>query len=262
MAAAASQGNPVDPRTLRPVVLPGAPFPEDHGDLLGVLKSLTAGPAILDNDFNWSALAEQRTGVGRGVDEMLLVYLGPGIGAGVVMSGQAQRGFRGAVGELGYLRYVRHTLLEELLSLEIGTPGGHRLSQQACAELFAGGAAAERGQRFVRILDSALANVALVLDSESLVLSGPLIEIPALATALETELLANTSMDSLRIQRAGLGEDSPLIGAGIAARNLAIEELWSSYRMQSALGTQCVRVHAPTAQAGKLAHGSHAVERT
>ncbi|MGH3654861.1 ROK family protein, partial [Glutamicibacter sp.] len=94
LAAAASQGNPVDPRTLRPVVLPGAPFPEGHGDLLGVLNSLTAGPAIIDNDVNWSALAEQRTGVGRGVDEMLLVYLGPGIGAGVVMSGQVQRGFR------------------------------------------------------------------------------------------------------------------------------------------------------------------------
>lgn len=60
----------------------------------------------LDNDVNVAALAEHRLGAGRGVDDLLVVFVGTGVGAGLVLDGQLRRGRHGFAGELGHTTVV------------------------------------------------------------------------------------------------------------------------------------------------------------
>jgi len=60
-------------------------------------------PVVVDNDATAATLAEWRVGAGRGHDDLLLVTLGTGIGAGLVMGGQLQRGAHGFAGEPGHM---------------------------------------------------------------------------------------------------------------------------------------------------------------
>jgi glucokinase len=60
-------------------------------------------PAVVDNDANVAAIAEHSYGVGAGVDEMLMLTVGTGIGGGIICGGRPYRGFSGAAGELGHM---------------------------------------------------------------------------------------------------------------------------------------------------------------
>ncbi len=57
----------------------------------------------VDNDNTVACLAEWKLGAGRGVDDLLLVGLGTGIGGGFVSGGAIQRGHHGFAGEFGHM---------------------------------------------------------------------------------------------------------------------------------------------------------------
>jgi glucokinase len=61
---------------------------------------------ILENDANAAALGEKWIGAGRGVDDLVLLTLGTGIGGGVVSNGKVIHGFLGMAGELGHITVV------------------------------------------------------------------------------------------------------------------------------------------------------------
>ena len=61
-------------------------------------------PVVVDNDANLGALAEHALGAGRGVDDLVYVSLGSGIGAGLVLGGRVHRGAGGVAGELGHVQ--------------------------------------------------------------------------------------------------------------------------------------------------------------
>ena len=71
----------------------GAPL----GDLVGRQLHL---PATMDNDARMHALGEWRYGPAPGVDNLVCVTLGTGIGSGVVLGGRLLRGRRGVGGIL------------------------------------------------------------------------------------------------------------------------------------------------------------------
>ncbi|MCE1252419.1 MAG: ROK family transcriptional regulator [Anaerolineae bacterium] len=60
-------------------------------------------PVIVDNDLNLSALGENWFGVGQGKHEMVLIGIGTGIGAGVILDGAVYRGAAESAGEVGYM---------------------------------------------------------------------------------------------------------------------------------------------------------------
>ena len=60
-------------------------------------------PIILENDANAAALGEQWMGAGRGIDDLVLLTLGTGIGGGVVSRGRILRGYLGMAGEIGHI---------------------------------------------------------------------------------------------------------------------------------------------------------------
>lgn len=58
---------------------------------------------ILENDANAAALGEQWIGAGRGVDDLVLLTLGTGIGGGIVSCGRIVHGHAGMAGEVGHM---------------------------------------------------------------------------------------------------------------------------------------------------------------
>ena len=75
-------------------------------DGLSLPAALREGLSIdcleLGNDVKAAALAEARWGRLRGADPALLVLLGTGVAAGIVVGGEVVTGAHGAAGEFGY----------------------------------------------------------------------------------------------------------------------------------------------------------------
>jgi glucokinase len=88
----------------------------------------------VDNDVNLGTLGEWSLGAGRGCRHMVGIFVGTGVGGGIVIDGQLHRGARYAAGEVGHM---------------IVQPGGPLCGcgQRGCLESFASRTAIER---FVR----------------------------------------------------------------------------------------------------------------
>jgi glucokinase len=61
---------------------------------------------VLENDANVAALGEKWMGVGKAVDDMVLLTLGTGIGGGIISNGRVLHGYVGMAGELGHMTVV------------------------------------------------------------------------------------------------------------------------------------------------------------
>lgn len=62
-----------------------------------------AAPVFVDNDVNVMALGEHWGGVARGVDNVLFVKVGTGIGCGIIADGRIYRGTQGSAGDIGHV---------------------------------------------------------------------------------------------------------------------------------------------------------------
>jgi glucokinase-like ROK family protein len=58
---------------------------------------------VIDNDVNLMALGEIHQGVGQGVDNLIFVKIGTGIGAGIISHGKIYRGSSGCAGDIGHI---------------------------------------------------------------------------------------------------------------------------------------------------------------
>jgi glucokinase-like ROK family protein len=58
---------------------------------------------VVDNDVNVMALGEVYQGVGKGVDNLIFVKIGTGIGAGIICEGKIYRGSSGCAGDIGHI---------------------------------------------------------------------------------------------------------------------------------------------------------------
>ena len=91
-------------------------------------------PVVVDNDANAAAWGERTFGVARGLDHVVLLTLGTGIGSGFVIGGKLLRGSTGAAAEFG------HTIVD---------PDGPECpcGLRGCIEQFASGGAIGRVAR-------------------------------------------------------------------------------------------------------------------
>ncbi|QLJ01457.1 ROK family transcriptional regulator [Streptomyces sp. NEAU-sy36] len=81
-----------------------AGLPAWHRSLAAALKERLPGARItVENETNLAALAEQREGAARDRDTFVLLWLGHGTGAAVVLDGVLRRGASGGAGEIGFL---------------------------------------------------------------------------------------------------------------------------------------------------------------
>jgi glucokinase len=61
-------------------------------------------PCRVENDANAGAVAEHRYGAGRGVEHMVFLTLGTGLGAGIIIHGRVYHGAEDSAGEIGHVR--------------------------------------------------------------------------------------------------------------------------------------------------------------
>ncbi|MFE2386580.1 ROK family protein [Streptomyces misionensis] len=81
-----------------------AGLPAWHRSLAAALQERLPGARItVENETNLAALAEQREGAARDRDTFVLLWLGHGTGAAVVLDGVLRRGASGGTGEIGFL---------------------------------------------------------------------------------------------------------------------------------------------------------------
>ncbi|MEU0254852.1 ROK family transcriptional regulator [Streptomyces sp. NPDC006184] len=81
-----------------------AGLPAWHRSLATALQERLPGARVtVENETNLAALAEQREGAARDRDTFVLLWLGHGVGAAVVLDGTLRRGASGGTGEIGFL---------------------------------------------------------------------------------------------------------------------------------------------------------------
>lgn len=153
-------------------------------------------PVAVDNDVNLAVLGEQWFGAGRGVSNLVLLAIGTGMGAGLVVDGIIYRGHNESAGEVGYLipepkalgrKYNQFGAMESLISglgiadrakkILIKTESQEFVNTIDASEVFK---AAKNGKDWavtvvdetVDLLCLTLANISTVLDPELIILSG------------------------------------------------------------------------------------------
>jgi glucokinase len=102
-----------------------------HEPLREALQKRVDVPIFVDNDANAAVWAEWKFGAAQGQTHVMMITLGTGIGGGILINGQVQRGRFGIAGEFGHMQVV---------------PGGHRCEcgNRGCWEQYASGNALVR----------------------------------------------------------------------------------------------------------------------
>ncbi|MEC3853996.1 ROK family transcriptional regulator [Paenarthrobacter ureafaciens] len=89
-------------KPVKPPIMPGW----DGFDVVTYVQRSLPVPVLVDNDVNIMALGE-RTTYWPDHDNFLFVKVATGIGAGIISSGELQRGANGTAGDLGHVRVPR-----------------------------------------------------------------------------------------------------------------------------------------------------------
>jgi len=87
-------------RPISPPIMPGwdgYPIRERFTERYGA-------PVWVDNDVNLLAMGEWRSGVAAGHDNVVVVKVGTGIGAGIISDGHIHRGAQGSAGDVGHIQ--------------------------------------------------------------------------------------------------------------------------------------------------------------
>lgn len=134
-------------RPISPPIMPGwdgYPIRERFTDRFG-------SPVWVDNDVNVLALGEWRSGVAAGHDDVVVVKIGTGIGAGIIADGRLHRGAQGSAGDVGHIQVVE----DPSIVCRCGNVG--------CLEALAGGGAlGQAGERAA--LDGRSPRLAIALE--------------------------------------------------------------------------------------------------
>jgi glucokinase-like ROK family protein len=115
-------------RPISPPIMPG-------WDLYPIRERFAAryqAPVWVDNDVNLLALGEWRSGVASGHDNVVVVKIGTGVGAGIIADGRLHRGAQGSAGDVGHIQVTD----DPRVICRCGNVG--------CLEALAGGAALGR----------------------------------------------------------------------------------------------------------------------
>ena len=211
----------------------------------------TGRPVFLDNDGNVGTLAEQAFGAGRGVQNLIGLFLGTGIGGGVMINGKLWHGFSKQAGELGHVvvdvngpmcgcgqrgcvealasrqamcRQIAEAVKAGRESVITATDAMNIRTTHLADALAAGDdLVREVMTSAMEYLGVAMASMAHVVSPEMFVIGGGIID------ALTDELLDVAAesagkralrlvMDDVKVVRAELKEDAPVLGAAALAR--------------------------------------------
>ena len=211
---------------------------------LNLAQVVAAGigvPAVALNDANASAVGEQRFGAGRPFASSLMVTLGTGVGAGLILGGRLWTGIDGVAGEFGHVtveprgrgcgcgnrgcleQYASASAIAALAADRGLNAGAGRLDAARVAQLARQGdpEACAIFQQAGSYLGIAAAGVVNLLNLEAIILGGGVAEsFDLLAEVLRREIRQRAfALPAERVQllKGELGDDAGVLGAAAAA---------------------------------------------
>jgi glucokinase len=198
------------------------------------MQEATGLRTVIDNDANAAAMGEARFGGGRGVSRLLVMTLGTGIGAGMVVDGQIHRMAWQGLGDPGHVIVQRngplcgcggHGCVEKIAAVpallqraaEAGMPNAS-FGDVVIAARCGNTAVSELLQEGGEWIGMALATLVHVLGPERILLGGGGIDAAKelLFEPIHTALFAHCQpflAERLTLARAALGNDAGLVGA-------------------------------------------------
>jgi glucokinase len=236
----------VDSETGRIVVLPNlgirdVPLREEMMTRFSV-------PVVVGNDVNLGTLAEVWIGAARGVQDVVGVFVGTGIGGGVVIDGRLRTGASEQAGEVGHMTVqldgpvcgcgnrgcwealASRTAIERDLraAVEAGEtccvcPDGKCASVIKSSALKKALAAADPVatrvlRRAAEVLGIGAVTIRHLVDPQMIVFGGGVIEacgdfmLPVIREVIASDKL-NAARQGLRVERSQLGDDALFLGA-------------------------------------------------
>lgn len=222
------------------------------GDLL---RGAVGVPVRIANDLSVAAWGEKRFGAAKGLDDVVLVFVGSGVGSGLILGGRLHEGAQGVGGEFGHVKVrpsrpgtaprrcgcgqvgcleaytsgmnVAARVREELaagaetsiLSLAGGDPA--RVTASHVDDAYRAGDAYARAlwEEVGELLGTATANLVTILNPARLILGGGvLLGSPALAELVRRHFdlaVSRSATKGLTIERAWLGDDAGVVGAAV-----------------------------------------------
>ncbi len=180
---------------------------------------------VVENDANAAGWAEFRFGVGKDVDDMLMLTIGTGLGGAVIVGGTLVRGAWGVAAEVGHMRVVPDGIL---------CGCGHR----GCWEQYASGSALVREAQAAMVREPQRAHRLLELAGGSPAgLAGPQITVAATeGDPLAIELLAALGRwigEGAASVAAVLDPAMVVVGGGVgAAGDLLLEPTRAGFASQ------------------------------
>lgn len=182
------------------------------------LGELTGLPVHVDNDAKALALGEGWVGAARGRRDFMAMVVSTGVGGGIVLDGRLLNGAAGNAGHIGHVIVEpdgRPCACGARGCLEAEASGPSIRAATGLAPAMVGD---EVRRRTGRLVGLAVASVVNLLDLRLAVVAGSValgFGEPFFAAA-RAELAARARIDfarGARIERAGLGDAGPLVGA-------------------------------------------------
>ncbi len=207
------------------------------------------------NDLSAAAWGEKRFGAAQGLSDVVLVFVGSGVGAGIILGGRLHEGAHGVAGELGHVKVspsrpetgvrqcgcgmggcleaytsgvnisarVREELARGFTSRVAELVGGDpsRITASVVDAAYGEGDGYARGlwDEVAELLGSAIANLVTLLNPARVILGGGVVlacpHLAALALEQFERQVSASARKGLSIERAFLGDDAGVIGAAL-----------------------------------------------
>ena len=222
--------------------------------LKGALENLLEIPVFVDNDVNLGTLGEQRLGAGRKAENLVGIFVGTGIGGGIILNGKLFYGANCTAGEIGHVilkpggpkcscgnrgclealasrtaisRQIRKAITQQGKKSVLPELNGGNLDLVRSGAL---AKAVEKGdkvttkaiQRAQHYLGIGVATVIGIVNPQVVVLGGGLIEAMGEDFVngvydVAAELALPNTMNGVEVVGAMLGDDAGVIGASVLA---------------------------------------------
>ena len=221
-------------------------------------------PVVVDNDVNVAAFGESRLGAGKNRGDLLAMWIGTGIGGGMILNGKLWRGPFHTAGEVGHvvlfpgagpghrtledhcsrtalvrsmmmlLGHYPDSMLREFLNREKddeGKPDPSAIGSGVLAECYSKGDPLVRKvvDASAELLGLTIANLITVMSLQTVVLGGGVSEAlgkPYLYRVRESfeRVVFPQTLQRCEIVPSQLGDDAGMLGAALLARETLSEE--------------------------------------
>jgi glucokinase len=219
----------------------------------GMLAGALGQPVRVAHDLSAIAVGEHAFGAAKGVGDALVVFLGTGVGAGLILGGRLYEGAYGVAGELGHVKvrparagkervcgcgewscleaYAGGMNLAARVREDVNAGLADRVKALAGGDAGVSGATVEaayvEGDLYARELwgevgeqlGTAIANVSTLLNPARVVLGGGVVRgCPNLARIIRAQIMDKTARAAragVEVVTAELGDDAGLVGAAL-----------------------------------------------